>query len=1172
MSDSTDLLNALYVSTTSQLLTRIGSTEQYASDQDFFKTWEGKLFVSPRTKDGITFVFGVDHEATADSWMACRLRPTVTLVKDLTAIHCWAFETPVRDEDAQPLATALGMETVDEMIPLPPTNGWILLQHDPSRYYALGDLCGAYLTNSTESTTQTYNDATCLTPYDPDDERYKQPIVISVGANKESANWRPDDKTPDVATLFLRLSEHREGKKDGLSFVTGDMVKGRRLKTAIKALYCAGLDIDNGTSSAQIDKSLIELGCAAIRYTTHSHFKTRTEFKKDAITKFAPDEDIDDEVIQRYLREKEQWDKHIVESAHYLSTDHTERGIMITVDHAPMPKHRIVIPFAHPFVIADEGATQQAAMERWTKVPLALAEKLGIPLDKTGTDPSRLFYFPRHAANRPYEITITGGDLFDWKSLELDNPYEQIAKEVSKGTGKSKTPEGKDLGRWSMKAAHGFQIVDLIEAHAPDKIRGKASSGVDIECPFDEEHSNPGDPDDRACFIVNAGEGSTDWFTASCRHDSCRDYTNLDMVGRMVKDGWFPREALDDDNFNAAIVEDAPNPVAAKRIEKEDKAKAKYQQALDALTGDSADTEIDAAIVLCIEAGLNLRSMEMAQKQVSKITDTGISVVRKMFKRVASDLKQSDDNRKSDEHGLDLFTFNTEFNFDDASKKCFRALKHVNEKERLPVFCHISGALVRLNRTDKSGRLSFDELNAMSLWSELNKRIAFVRKSDGAESTRQKVPEDVARQCFEQGYEELPAAPEVIYTPLYTGDGSLMVTPGWWPAHDILMANTGFRVDEIAPEPTVEEVEEAVLWLRTEVFGDFPFLDYDLTGKERREPSEANAFAMLLTPFMRRMITSCTPVFFINKPTPGTGGTLLGKIPMILFDGFESAPMRYTQSEEEMQKAITAAIMETRSHLFFDDVREFNNRQLLQSITAKEIGGRVLGMSKNITRPNLFGWIATANNADVRGEMERRVCWIRMNAKTPDIQKRKFRHSNFDQFLMENRAVAVKHILTMIEYWLSVGAPRFTDRKRASFEDWSEKVGGVLMVCGVTGFLDNRRVLAQDLEEAAVKSFVRDWLRKYQVDRYVLPTELFSWAKDAEMDICTGQNEDQARSRFMRMLPTLDGRVFHMEGGEFMVRSGQDSDENLAYAIVRVETPPPAELDPIPHVIEPEAA
>jgi hypothetical protein len=329
-------------------------------------------------------------------------------------------------------------------------------------------------------------------------------------------------------------------------------------------------------------------------------------------------------------------------------------------------------------------------------------------------------------------------------------------------------------------------------------------------------------------------------------------------------------------------------------------------------------------------------------------------------------------------------------------------------------------------------------------------------------------------------------------------------------------------------------------------------MDHDDDGKECREPSEANALSMLMTPFMRRMIDGVTPVFFISKPQPGTGGTLLGKVPLILCDGEESAPIRYSQSEEEMNKGLIAAIMETRSHLFFDDVKDFNNRELLRAITSRHVGGRILGASKTVSVFNNFGWIGTGNNPEIKSEMERRIVWIRLNAKSADIQKRKFKHESFEKFLLDNRAIAVHHILTLIKYWVSKGMVPFTERKRASFEDWSAKVGGVLQACGVKGFLDNKRSAGQDPDESAVKAFVRDWLKLYGVNFMMTPKKAFEWAMTHEMEIIDGANDDQKKARFHRKMPTLDGRTFAIDGEDYMMRSGMNKEDDLEYYLVRL--------------------
>lgn len=561
-----DFLSAIFagVSPETPIRARLGYDAEIVNvtDAAFFTENEGQVLVSPLTDAGMAFVMGVVDDPDGTEWQSCRLAPTAVIRGGSSFVLIWALDVPFEPgERLDNLIGALGITNedgspaVDEFVPVPPYNAWEIVHVDGDRYYTFDEVEAAY-GGAPVIEGPVFNDAKIIAPFNPDDPQYQQPMAIMLGKRSDSKQWKRVE-FPLIRHID-KWTRQEEGTKDGMSFVLADMVEGQRLKNAVKSNTGAGLDIDVGTPTEQIDAALLELGCFFIRYTTHSHAKTKTEFKKDKIVKWAAGADIeDDEVIRRFLREDQKWDESIVASATYDGTEHTSEGIKVTINHAPMPKNRIIIPFAEPFVIADEGATQIEAQKKWAKIPVALADKLGVPLDTTGTDPSRLFYFPRHKAGAPYSISIGGGPLFDWRTLELDNPYEALANAVDKGGSKSVTDAGKALGRWSKKAAHGFQIEDAIKDYCPEKIRGPASSGSNVECPFDDDHSNAGDPDDQACFVVNAGEGTTDFFTFSCRHESCRDKTFLDMFGKMLEDGSLPRSVLEDDRYNG-IEEDTP--------------------------------------------------------------------------------------------------------------------------------------------------------------------------------------------------------------------------------------------------------------------------------------------------------------------------------------------------------------------------------------------------------------------------------------------------------------------------------------------------------------------------------------------------------------------------------------------------------------------------------------
>jgi hypothetical protein len=551
-------------------------------------THVGQLYAKPLTRHGVSFVYGevsdIDRDQCEDSRVPCNLilyNPETRTVR-----YFWRLPGFATTKEVQPLAQVFDMK-LDALVEAP-SDTWELIHCNAEAIPTLGDLEAVYcgddepepdpgaggeiaseafveVAESVEGAIadhapsgiydvgEEYADAKVLRPYIEDN--YLQNFTVTLGPKKDSLKWKP--QTMPLGAFMAKLAQHQTGKKDGPAYVLGELIPGQRLKPSVKSCTGIGLDLDTGIPSHVVDAALLKLGVTAIRYTTHSHFKDESEFKRDKIKKFAPNVDIDTDLIRRFLLEDQHWERSIVDSAVFEKFDHTDRGIMAVISHNPMPKHRVVIPLATAFEIATEGETQRDAADKWAKIIDSTANKLGLPYDHACTDVSRLFLFPRHDAERPFEISLFGGPLFDWHTLELDNALDSNVKEWDKTKSKSVTPEGRELGRWSITKAPGFQIADVIEAYAPDRIRGSASQGFEIECPFDEDHSNAGERDDRACFVVNAGYGQSEIFTISCRHESCRNKTNLDMLGKMLKDGWFDKAVLDDEQYNS-IVDEKP--------------------------------------------------------------------------------------------------------------------------------------------------------------------------------------------------------------------------------------------------------------------------------------------------------------------------------------------------------------------------------------------------------------------------------------------------------------------------------------------------------------------------------------------------------------------------------------------------------------------------------------
>lgn len=334
----------------------------------------------------------------------------------------------------------------------------------------------------------------------------------------------------------------------------------------------------------------------------------------------------------------------------------------------------------------------------------------------------------------------------------------------------------------------------------------------------------------------------------------------------------------------------------------------------------------------------------------------------------------------------------------------------------------------------------------------------------------------------------------------------------------------GFQVPAISLVPSGTEVRKARALL-DEVLKEFCFCDDDV-GIPNGEASRANAMSMLITPFMRRYIRGCTPLYLIEKPAAGAGATLLSTIPQLLFEGRVRGATPYTVDETEMQKVLVSATRDQKSILVFDNVRDFNNRALILVMTQEEISGRVLGSSNIVSRRNNFLWIATGINPGLEGEMARRVCRIRLDPKIEDIQKRNFTRA-LDRWVIDNRGELVWAILTLIRHWVAAGAKPFTARTLASFEHWASSVGGVLEAVGIEHFLANPRQVSVQSRDFALRRFAKElfgWMA-FQPKSF---SEILRWLIGIENEMVVGR-DDAAKAQAVRaILQEIDHRTFNI--------------------------------------------
>ena len=249
------------------------------------------------------------------------------------------------------------------------------------------------------------------------------------------------------------------------------------------------------------------------------------------------------------------------------------------------------------------------------------------------------------------------------------------------------------------------------------------------------------------------------------------------------------------------------------------------------------------------------------------------------------------------------------------------------------------------------------------------------------------------------------------------------------------MPPKGFALRRIPDRPNKEELSRARELILTELLGDFPF-----TG----DSSLGHAVSALLLPSVRTMINGPTPLYLIEKPTPGTGATLLAQSLCRVECGREPAALTMPTNEAECARTILAKLLEAPEFVLLDNVTStLQSAALASAITTSPISGRVIRTSTTVRVPIHCVWMATANNPSLSTEMARRSVPIRMDARSEHPHLRKnFRHPRLKAWVEEHEGALVWAALTLVQAWIAAGRP-LGSKTFGMFESWAESAGGV---------------------------------------------------------------------------------------------------------------------------------
>lgn len=407
-----------------------------------------------------------------------------------------------------------------------------------------------------------------------------------------------------------------------------------------------------------------------------------------------------------------------------------------------------------------------------------------------------------------------------------------------------------------------------------------------------------------------------------------------------------------------------------------------------------------------------------------------------------------------------------------------RVVRQANAREmssgRGPFLFLRGGSLVRMVAGQDGPHIQ--QMDEAATYGLLTRVADWVRITDEVCSDVMPV-KDVARDMLAYPDKSLPQLDSVVSTPVFGHDGKLISSPGYHQEDALWFHPTDkLKTQEVPERPSPEDIAAARTLLFDDLLVDFPFLN---------ESDRAHAVAALFLPFVRRMITGCTPLHVIEAPTAGSGKGLLCNLISIIATGAVADGRTMSNQDDEARKMLTAELLKGRPIVLLDnlmDRKELSSPTLASVLTAESWTDRLLGQTSMVTIPNRALWLLTANNPRLSMEIARRCVRIRIDPRIDRPWRRSgFKHTEIVEWAKENRGRLIHAVLVLVQAWIAAGRPMHRTRL-GSFEQWSGVVGGILDVAGITGFLGSLEELYElaDSEGQRWREFTAAWWEAFK--------------------------------------------------------------------------------------------
>ncbi len=456
-----------------------------------------------------------------------------------------------------------------------------------------------------------------------------------------------------------------------------------------------------------------------------------------------------------------------------------------------------------------------------------------------------------------------------------------------------------------------------------------------------------------------------------------------------------------------------------------------------------------------------------------------------------------------------------------------------------------TGFLIRLIPGDGGPRI--DLLNEDVVYGRLARVANWVRRF-GKLVVDTHPPRDVARDMLVYPDPGLPHLDRICLAPVFDPAGTVLLSPRYHAEARIwLHLPEGFRLPPTPDAPSTDVVRLARRLILDELLVDFPFVAIS---------DRAHAIGALLLPYVRNLISGCTPIHDFESPTPGSGKGLLADIISILAAGHPCPATTIARDDDESRKKVTSILARGQSLILIDNVRgALESSALSSAITAEIWSDRVLGQSRMVDLPNLATWIVTANNPRLSLEIARRCVRIRLDPKIDrPWQRTGFKHPNLKEWALAQRPDLIWALFVLVRAWIAAGRPP-GPRSLGSFESYAAVIGGILEVAEIPGFLGDIEQLYEqaDAEGREWRAFVTVWWAA-QGDVWVTAGDLHRLAIDKDLlgRVLGEKGERSQKIRLGIALQSVRDRQF----GTFRIVSAPDANAGASrYRLVRAGDP-----------------